>query len=142
MNVLVFSSSIDNDLELKLDVLDDFKGEGEEVHSVNPWISYAPALHRVREWGVRNNVFDLMDERLLSSTEAVELIGLVLGRDRVDTLPQPTADSKNFLRGVEALLREAGPVFDARSERVLPWFDLKVFRRLVLKKHGSYCGIS
>ena len=118
---------------------DDFKGEGQEVRHTNPWLAYSLALHRVREWGVSSSLFDLIDERLLSSTEAVEFMKLILGRDRVASLTHPDVDSKKFQREMKILLQEVGPVFDGSTETLMPWVDLKIFRRVVLKKGGSGC---
>jgi hypothetical protein len=73
--------------QIELDVLDDLKGEAKEVCSKNHWLSYTDNLHRVREWGSVPKLFDLLDERTLSLTEAHQFIGLVLGKDAVSTLP-------------------------------------------------------
>jgi hypothetical protein len=37
-------------------VLDDVRGEAEETHSHNPWLTYGMQLHRAREWGVHDKV--------------------------------------------------------------------------------------
>ena len=66
-------------------MLDDLKGEAEEIAKVSPWITcrppphtrarqrarlstppavsrYGPPLHAAREFGCRNKLFDLLDE--------------------------------------------------------------------------------
>lgn len=63
--VLTFWNSQDDHLEVNMDVLDDLKGEADEVYAVNPWITYADPLHRMREFGVNMKELDLLDERLI-----------------------------------------------------------------------------
>jgi hypothetical protein len=63
--VFTFWKSQDCKLKMNIDVLDDMKGEAEEVHVVNPWITYADPLHRMREFGVNMKELDLLDEQLI-----------------------------------------------------------------------------
>ena len=56
-------------VELPLEVLDDWSGEAKEVYSVNPWFNYTEYLHHAREMGLRHPVFDLMDEKAFGPTE-------------------------------------------------------------------------
>lgn len=46
-------NSLDQELELEMDVLDDLYGEAVEVHKQNKWLTYGEPLHRLREWGVQ-----------------------------------------------------------------------------------------
>ena len=46
--VTSYYNSIDEQLEIDIDVLDDIVGEAEEVNSVNPFINYCSPLHRLR----------------------------------------------------------------------------------------------
>ena len=68
-NVTEFYNEIDNQVELSLEVLDDFSGEAKEVHAENPWLNYGLPLHRMREWGFHDKLVDLLDERALYPTE-------------------------------------------------------------------------
>jgi hypothetical protein len=56
----------DNELELEMEVLDDFFSEAAEVHSMNGWLTYGEPLHRIREWGVHLKELDWIDEKPLS----------------------------------------------------------------------------
>jgi hypothetical protein len=62
-------NTVDSQLEIGLDILDDFAGEAKEVTTANPWLVYGEPLHRLREWGVSIKEFDLLDESKLSSEE-------------------------------------------------------------------------
>ena len=50
-NVVEFYNELDDNLELNMDVLDDFCGEAAEVYEHNSWLNYALPLHRMREMG-------------------------------------------------------------------------------------------
>jgi hypothetical protein len=68
-NISEYWNRIDTQLELGLDILDDFPGEAKEVMSKNAWLVYGEPLHRLREWGVSLKEFDLLDEAKLSSEQ-------------------------------------------------------------------------
>lgn len=64
--VVDFYNSLDDDLELSIEVLDDFLGEAAEVYEVNPWLNYGLPLHRMRESGFNERAFDFIDQRELT----------------------------------------------------------------------------
>lgn len=84
--VVQYWNKVDEELELDLDVLDDLTGEAKEVCSFSPWLNYGMPLHRLREWGCMNKLFDLLDEKALSHSEMRELLVLLLGEE---DLPHP-----------------------------------------------------
>ena len=43
---------MDSQLEVNMDVLDDFAAEGAEVQTANSWLTYGEPLHRLREFGI------------------------------------------------------------------------------------------
>lgn len=67
--VVEYWNNIDSELELQMDILDDFEGEAQEIHNHNPWLVYGEPLHRLREWGITLKEFDLLDEAKLSSEQ-------------------------------------------------------------------------
>ena len=57
---------------LRSQVLDDERGEAQEIYAFNPWLTYGPPLHRAREFGLKHRLFDLLDEtRLMPSQVSV-----------------------------------------------------------------------
>jgi hypothetical protein len=103
-----FYNDLDSQLELSLEVLDDFSGEALEVKEDNPWLNYALPLHRLREMGYHDRVFDMLDERALTKTEIRDFCSLLFGEANFDGVPDPSMDWKGFLEEVQGLLeREA-----------------------------------
>ena len=50
-------NELDTQVELPLDVLDDFVGEATEIYQFNPWLAYGLPLHRAREFGALEAIF-------------------------------------------------------------------------------------
>lgn len=67
--IVQYWNSIDEQLELSMDVLDDLCGEASEVHEKNPWLTYGEPIQRLREFGIAIKELDLLDERKLSPDE-------------------------------------------------------------------------
>lgn len=72
--IVEYWNNIDSELELAMDILDDFEGEAREIHEHNPWLVYGEPLHRLREWGITLKEFDLLDEAKLSSEQMRAII--------------------------------------------------------------------
>ena len=91
--VAKFYNSLDGQLELSLEVLDDFLEESKEVHEHNPWLNYALPLHRLREMGYHDRVFDLLDERRLTTEELRDFCSVLLIDNGTSAeLPDPSGD--------------------------------------------------
>lgn len=63
------------------------------MHARNAWLTYGPALHRAREVGLREKLFDLLDEvrRCLPLPGGSRGLLTILNRQRTDA-PQ-TSDA-------------------------------------------------
>jgi hypothetical protein len=75
--IVDYWNNIDSQLELDMDVLDDFTSEAAEIMAVNDWIVYGEPLHKLREWGIHFKELDLLDEASLTSDQMKFAVALV-----------------------------------------------------------------
>ena len=90
--IVDYWNKVDSELELDLDVLDDFCSEAAEVQKVNPWLTYGYNLHQLREFGLPLKEFDLLDEALLSTDQLRNIISMIVGTP----LPSPSSSWVEF----------------------------------------------
>ena len=64
--IVSYWNSIDEELELNMDVIDDLCGEAQEVCDNNPWLTYGEPLQRLREFGCQVKELDQLDEAKLT----------------------------------------------------------------------------
>jgi len=72
-----YNNELDTRSDMNIDVIDDHLAEAEEVYEHNPWLNYALVLHRMREMGQANALFDLLDERPLTKDEIRQFCSLL-----------------------------------------------------------------
>ena len=75
--IVSYWNSIDEELELNMDVIDDFCGEAQEVHGKNPWLTYGEPLQRLRELGCQVKELDQLDEAKLTKEQLLRVCHLM-----------------------------------------------------------------
>jgi hypothetical protein len=127
-SVTEYWSSIDDDIELPLDVLDDVVGEATQVKAHSSWLTYSEPLHRLREWGCPEKLLDLLDERSLSPAEMRRFVSFLIG-DAAADLPDPQLDWPAFESALAALLDKERQIYDPLRCRMRPSIDIAKLRR-------------
>mmetsp|Transcript_3682 Transcript_3682/g.7857 ORF Transcript_3682/g.7857 Transcript_3682/m.7857 type:complete len:458 (-) Transcript_3682:222-1595(-) len=131
-----FYNNLDGQLELSLEVLDDFIGEAHEVYRHNKWLNYALPMHRCRELGYHDRLFDLIDERPLTKGEIRDFCALLFGVDAVDGIPDPGADWKGFLGAIQQLLKGEKLQWNPIKKKMMPWVSVKALNQRYGNKSG------
>jgi len=128
-DVVDFYNDLDAVLELSIEVLDDFCGEAAEVKKCNPWLNYALPIHRMREFGFHDRVFDMLDERLLTRSELRDFCRLLFGNSNFDGVPDPSLDWDGFVRSIERMLLTETYQWNPLRKRMKPWISVKQLKR-------------
>ena len=150
--VLDYYRKLDENMELSLEVLDDFLDEAKEVHTYNPWLTYSLVLHRCREMGLschsQHRWLDWLDERSMTRGEILHVLG-ILGLVDWTSSPHSLEDPGEWAKFCMAVDREQKRLMVHRQEGtesclqaytpwnpvrkcVTPWVDVGRLRR-----HGS-----
>ena len=125
-DVVDFYNSLDEQLELSVDVLDDVCAESLEVHEHNKWLNYGLPLHRCREMGYYHRVFDIIDERRLTKSELRDYLQILLGD--LDGIPDPSIDWLGFCNDIEGLLRKEKLTWNPVTKKMAPWVNMGALR--------------
>jgi len=96
-NIVSFYNDLDDNLELSIEVLDDFVAEAMEVYGLNPWLNYGLPLHRMRENGFNERAFDFIDQRVLTKSELRTFCAALFGTENFDAVPDLSIDFMGFL---------------------------------------------
>jgi hypothetical protein len=123
-NVVHFYNELDSLLELSIEVLDDFWGEAQEVFNYNPWLNYAQPLHRMREMGFHDSIFDMLDERPLTSSELRDFCTSLFGSDQMDGVPDPIHEWDDFVMFIQPIVAKEGLRWNPLSQQAMPWIDM------------------
>jgi len=132
-SVVNFYTSLDEEMEVELEVIDDMQGEAKEIQSVgNRWLVYSPLIHRLREGGTFLKVLDLLDERRLEPMEVCLVCQLLL-RPSADDPPLPT-EPEEFCQAARELLPRLPRVFCPLRLAMLPPVDINELECSVLQR--------
>jgi hypothetical protein len=134
--VLQFWNSLDYELELSLEVLDDYQNEAIEVYEHNMWLNYGLQIHRMREAGFYSRLFDILDERPLAKDELRGFFRILFGDYAMKSVPDPEADWNGFLRAIEFLVKQEKKTWHPIRKRMEPWVDM---HRLRVEYGGGWC---
>ena len=124
-DVVDFYNNLDSQLELSLEVIDDFTGEALEVYEHNKWLNYALPMHRIREMGFSHRLFDLLDERPLTKDELRDFFFLLFGTDKFDGVPDPQIDWKRFCDHISVIVNSEQKQWNIIRKRMMPWIDMR-----------------
>jgi hypothetical protein len=133
--VVNYWNTVDRDLELEFEVLDDFKSEALEVREHNKWLNYGLPLHRIREMGFHNRLFDLLDECQLSKDDLRDFFCILFGNTSMDGVPDPEVDWKGFLASITRIVNIEKTTWNPVTGRMGPWVDMKQLK----KDYGPRC---
>ena len=86
-----------------------------------------------RELGLRNRLFDNIDERPLLPSQCKQLIERLLG---CAELMEPEIDADAFTQQVKQALRSLPPVYNPTSGKMVPWIDVAALQKHI-RKSGS-----
>jgi len=128
--IVDFYNNLDNQLELSLEVLDDFTGEAEEVYEHNPWLNYSLPIQRMREMGFHNRLFDLLDERKFTLGEVRDFCLLLFGHAQFHNVPDPEVDFRGFLDKISKLMKKEKNQWNPVKKRIMPIVNLEKLMKL------------
>jgi len=134
--VVEYYNQLDEQLEVAVEVLDDFEAEGEEISKVNPWLTYSLPLHRCREMGYHSQLFDLLDERLLTKGELMEFCCLLMGKDCMDGVFDPEEDWDQFSNHLSKLVSKEDEQYNPIKKDKRPWIRMNVLDRAYNESGG------
>ena len=127
-SIAKYWNSIDQELEIEMDVIDDFVGEASEISKVNGWLCYGEPIHKLREFGVTLKELDMIDERKLSGDQIMTICGLILDMP-VRDIPHPDVDLDCFVSWISERQKLLPQVWSPLSRRMASWIDVSQLRR-------------
>ena len=124
-NVTTYWNKVESDLEMSLDIIDDFFGEGSGIFSVNPWLNYGLPLQRLREFGVNIKELDMIDEKKLTSAQMIKVLSILFNCKAKD-IPEPAVDWVSFKKFVEDHLKSLPLTYNSMTPttRAEPWINM------------------
>ena len=138
--IVNFWNELDSQLEYSLEVLDDYASEGQEIHQLNPWLTYGLPLHRMREMGFYNRLFDLLDEQPLSKSDVRDFLQILFGPFDA---PDPDLQWDPFCTTVERIQQQqlqqrVSYPWNPVHQKCMPWIDIRKLRQHNRKSTGWF----
>jgi len=126
-SAIQYYNAIDEELELPLDILDDLRGEAEELKACgNGWLTYTPLIHKIREGCTAEKLFDILDERPLKLPEVARFLELLFQGPKDPPFPRRAEELYEFAREGVA---QAPRVYNGRLDCMSPPVDLKLLKK-------------
>eukprot|EP00607_Mallomonas_marina_P009047 CAMPEP_0182417848 /NCGR_PEP_ID=MMETSP1167-20130531/2287_1 /TAXON_ID=2988 /ORGANISM="Mallomonas Sp, Strain CCMP3275" /LENGTH=350 /DNA_ID=CAMNT_0024591657 /DNA_START=200 /DNA_END=1249 /DNA_ORIENTATION=- len=119
--ICTYWSEVDKQLEVDMDVLDDYESEAVEIGRVNDWLTYGEPLHRLREFGVTMKDLDLLDETCLVADQMRNVIAMITTGGKASDIPHPELDWEAFVEKMQLILEEAPLTWCPLVKDVAPW---------------------
>eukprot|EP00443_Scrippsiella_acuminata_P056656 CAMPEP_0115470064 /NCGR_PEP_ID=MMETSP0271-20121206/51806_1 /TAXON_ID=71861 /ORGANISM="Scrippsiella trochoidea, Strain CCMP3099" /LENGTH=490 /DNA_ID=CAMNT_0002897189 /DNA_START=62 /DNA_END=1531 /DNA_ORIENTATION=+ len=137
-SVVDYYNSVDEEIELNLEVLDDIKSEAREIQKKgNGWLVYSPVLHHIREGGTFIKLFDLLDERQLAPVEVSLLCQLLLRQPGSPPFP---GEPIKFVEALKQCVPGAAKVYDPlRNQLAAPINVLQARWKMVPLSQNLAC---
>lgn len=124
--IIDYYNDLDNDREIKLDVIDDLIGESEEIHHKNPWLVYFELLHLFRDRDGVHKICDKLDESKFSISDIHTFCVNVLG---IENLPDSN-EFEEFINHLENYIRDQPDVYCNYTKRYKPLLDVRKIREI------------
>jgi len=136
-SVVKFYNDLDSQLELSIEVLDDFMGEAKKVYNINKWLTYSLPLHRCREMGFHHGIFHLFNERKFTKGELRDFCMLLLGKDQFDGVVDPEENFDKFSSQISKLVKKEKKQWNPHKRHVTPIIDIDKYRGKLDKYKGK-----
>lgn len=121
--IIDYWNNVDAELEINMDVLDDFESEAKECYAHNKWLTYGMPIQRTREFGVHIKEFDLLDETKLN-LEQVRIVSSKLFNINIHDIVNPEENFQEFLNKLKYFVNIENLVFDPVKKRMNKWIDI------------------
>jgi hypothetical protein len=130
-NIVQYWNNFD-DIGFDMEVIDDFVSEAVEVYSKNKWLNYALPLHRMREMGFHDDVFDILDERTFNQNEIYDFCKILFGQSIMKKGPTPTPDNwtTDFCTYLETICTKEKLQWNPMNQKAEPWLNISYLKQM------------
>lgn len=135
-SVQSYWAEVEKNVELNLDIIDDYKNEALEIYNVNNFLNYCYPIHKIREYGITDRIFDHLDEGSLTLDQVKKYVSYFLSPEDFAKIPDITNPKQFF-----AALNEFAPkfqFFDPVKGKLAPFLHVSALKR----KHKTSCVIN